>query len=210
MLRTAFIVPCQPTLRKEPPAGDGWVHEVKFDGFRIQVHKDGKDVALFSKGGADWTRRYPSIAEGVRELRTRSLVLDAELAACASDGSQDFGALLSRNPAHLCIWVFDLLKLNGTDLRALSLSQRRKELDRVMADVRSDVIFYSEIFSDPNRLLAACAKYRLEGIVSKRADEPYRSGPCRSWIKVKCPEWREQNAWRHEFFARQKSAQSAW
>jgi bifunctional non-homologous end joining protein LigD len=70
-----------------------------------------------------------------------------------------------------------------------------------MARVRSDVIRYSEPFPDPSRLLAACAEYKLEGIVSKRVDRPYRSGPSRSWIKVKCPEWRLANQWRHKFFA---------
>jgi hypothetical protein len=80
------------------------------------------------------------------------------------------------------------------------LASRRQKLDALMGRVRSDVIRYSEPFPDPFRLLAACAEHKLEGIVSKRVDRPYRSGPISSWIKVKCPEWRLANQWRHEFF----------
>lgn len=202
MLRTAFITPCQPTLRKEPPTGQAWIHEVKFDGFRIQVHKQGKDVALFSKGGTDWTDRYRSVAEAVARLPTKAIVLDAELTAHRPDGSLDFGALLSKRQTHLSIWAFDILIQNGKDLRLLPLEQRRKKLDALMAKVRCNVVRYSEVFSDPLRLLAACAEHKLEGIVSKRADTPYRSGPSQHWIKVKVPAWREENHWRHEFFAR--------
>jgi bifunctional non-homologous end joining protein LigD len=197
-----FITPCQPTLRKEPPTGAGWLHEVKFDGFRIQVHKQGRDVALFSKGGNSWTDRYPAIVAAVAKLPTKSVILDAELTACHPDGSLDFGALLSKRQAHLCIWVFDILAQNGKDLRPLTLTERRKKLDGLMARVQSDFIRHSELFLDPLKLLAACSEHKLEGIVSKRADTPYRSGPSQHWIKVKCPGWREENDWRHEFFAR--------
>jgi bifunctional non-homologous end joining protein LigD len=202
MLRTAFIIPCQPTLRPEPPSGDGWVHEVKFDGFRIQVHKEGKDVALFSRGGTDWTDRYRAISDAAARLPVSAIVLDAELTAHKLDGSLDFGALLSKRRAHLSIWIFDVLFQNGKDLRTLPLRDRRKKLDVLMARVRSNVVRPSEVFPDPRRLLAACKEHRLEGIVSKRVDTPYRSGPSQHWIKVKCPEWREENRWRHEFFAR--------
>jgi bifunctional non-homologous end joining protein LigD len=102
----------------------------------------------------------------------------------------------------LCIWVFDFLAQNGKDLRLLPLNQRRKKLDDLMARVRSDVVRHSELFPDPLKLLAACVEHKLEGIVSKRAGTPYRSGPSTSWIKVKCLGWREQNEWRGEFFGR--------
>jgi bifunctional non-homologous end joining protein LigD len=202
MLPPNFIRPCLPTPRKEPPAGGGWLHEIKFDGFRVQVHKHGRDVALFSRGGTEWSDRYPAITEAIAKLPTRAVILDAELTACNPDGWTNFSALLRKRHGHLCIWVFDILAQNGKDLRELPLASRRQKLDALMARVRSDVIRYSEPFPDPLRLLAACAEHKLEGIVSKRLHRPYRSGPSSSWIKVKCPEWRLANQWRHEFFAR--------
>jgi bifunctional non-homologous end joining protein LigD len=130
------------------------------------------------------------------------VILDAELTACRDDGWTSFSALLRRCHEHLCIWVFDILSQNGKDLRELPLASRRGKLDALMARVRSDTIRYSEPFPDPIRLLEACAEHKLEGIVSKRIDRPYRSGESNSWIKVKCPQWRQANQWRQEFFAR--------
>jgi bifunctional non-homologous end joining protein LigD len=203
-LRPIFIPPCRPTARREPPTGERWLHEVKFDGFRLQVHKVGRNVSLFSRGGTEWANRYPEITDAVRKLPTRAVVLDAELTACRNDGWTSFSALLRMRDAHLCIWAFDLLSQNGKDLRELPLASRRQKLEALMAKVQSNVIRYSEPFPDPLRLLAACAENKLEGIVSKRIDRPYRSGPSNSWIKVKCPEWRQANQWRHEFFANRR------
>ena len=100
----------------------------------------------------------------------------------------------------MCVWVFDILSLRGQDLRPLPFITRRYKLDRVMGSYGSPLIQYSEFFSNPYRLLAACGKFKLEGIVSKRLDRPYRSGRTTDWIKVKCASWREANTWRHDFF----------
>jgi bifunctional non-homologous end joining protein LigD len=109
-----------------------------------------------------------------------------------------------RLDSDVCVWVFDILSLRGQDLRSLPLVTRRYKLDRVMGSCGSPLIQYSETFSDPYRLLAACSKFKLEGVVSKRIDRPYRSGRTIDWIKVKCPSWREANKWRGEFFERRK------
>jgi bifunctional non-homologous end joining protein LigD len=178
------------------------MHEVKFDGYRIQAHKTGKEIALFSKSGRPWTSRYPLIAQAAAALPTRSVILDAELTACDLHGWVDFEALLHRKDAHLCIWVFDILLLNGRDLRPLPLEDRREKLDKLMARVPSGVIRRSELFPDAQQLLSACEEHKMEGIVSKRMDAPYTSGPSSNWIKVKCPAWRAANQWRHELFAR--------
>ena len=196
--------PCLPTLRKEPLEGPQWLHEVKFDGYRIQIHKDGKHVALYSKNGNDFTARYPWIVEAVANLPTKAVILDAELTACAEDGRPDFSALLGKGENELCVWVFDILSQFGKDLRPLSLVARRWKLDKLMGRTASPLIRYSETFSHPTALLAACAERGMEGIVSKRVDRPYRSGPCKEWIKVKCAAWRESNQWRHEFFNKDK------
>src|SRR5437764_226601 len=149
-----------PTLKKEPPAGLGWTHEVKFDGFRIQIHKDGSDVALYSRSGHDFTSRYPGLARAFsKRCSTRACILDAELTAIDRDGHPDFGALLiPRLDSDVCVWVFDILSLRGQDLRPLPFVTRRYKLDRVMRSCGSPLIHYSEFFSNPHGLLAACAK----------------------------------------------------
>jgi bifunctional non-homologous end joining protein LigD len=183
-----FIAPCLPTLRTEPPTGPGWLHEVKFDGYRIQLHKDGRDVALYSKNGNDFTWRFPEIVYAVAALPTTSFVLDGEITACRDDGTPSFGALLQKREAHLCVWVFDMLSQYGKDVRGLPLVARRAKLHKLMTRVQCNQVRCSETFQDPHRLLIACAERRMEGIVSKRVDRRYVSGPTKDWIKVKCPE----------------------
>jgi bifunctional non-homologous end joining protein LigD len=200
-----FIEPCLPTLAKEPPIGFGWVHEVKFDGYRLQLHKEGKDVVLLSKNGNDFTSRFQDAAIAASLIPTKSVILDCELTACRGDGTPDFGSLLhQRGDVPVCIWVFDILAQNGKDLRSLKLSARRQKLNKLMARVSTPAIQCSQVFFDAHALLKVCGERQMEGIVSKRVDRPYVSGPSKDWIKVKCPEWRESNVWRHEFFAKQK------
>lgn len=205
MLRkNPFIEPCLPTLRKEPPTGPAYVHEVKFDGYRLQLHKEGKDVALFSKNGNDFTTRFPDIALAACAIPAKSVILDCELTACHDDGSSDFSALLHKLDTPLCVWVFDILSYLEKDLRPLKLSARRQKLNKLMARVDMPMFQRSEIFLDPHALFKTCTDRRMEGIVSKRVDRPYQSGESRDWIKVKCPEWKERNTWRHEFFGKRK------
>jgi bifunctional non-homologous end joining protein LigD len=199
-----FIEPCLPTLAKEPPEGFGWVHEVKFDGYRLQLHKEEKDVVLLSKNGNDFTDRFPEVGIAAALIPTKSAILDCELTACADDGTPDFRGLLFKREVPLCIWVFDILALNGKDVRDLKLSARRQKLNKLMARVRSPHIQCSQVFFDAHALLKVCGERRMEGIVSKRVDRPYISGPSKDWVKVKCPEWRETNQWRHDFFAKGK------
>jgi bifunctional non-homologous end joining protein LigD len=202
--KNLFIQPCLPTLAKEPPAGAGWVHEVKFDGYRLQLHKEGKKVVLLSKNGNDFTSRFSDIATAASLIPTKSVILDCELTACQEDGTPNFSSLLQKRDVQLCAWIFDILAHNGKDLRSLKLSARRQKLNSLMSRIDNPTIRWSQVFSDAHALLKACGERRMEGIVSKRVDRPYVSGPTKDWIKVKCPEWRETNAWRHEFFAKQK------
>ncbi len=176
LAKSPFIRPCSPIISKVPPTGPGWLHEVKFDGYRCQIHKDGKQVALFSKNGNEFTSRYPAVVSAVAKLPTKAVILDAELTACAADGSPDFGALLRKRALSLCVWVFDILVHNGKDLRVLSYVERRTRLETLILRGKNPVIRYSETFPDPLPLLTACAGRGMEGIVSKRIDQPYRSG----------------------------------
>ena len=202
MSTSPFIDPCVPTMTKEPPVGSEWAHEVKFDGYRCQVHKLAKDVTLYSRNGNDFTSRYPGAVHEIKMLPVRSVVLDCELTAINEQGEPDFSSLLNRRHHSLCVWVFDILALNGKDLRPLPLWQRRRKLDLLMKRVTSPAIQYSELFDDPESLLKACETHGLEGIVSKRIDKPYQSGRTRDWLKTKCPRWREENQWRRDFFSK--------
>lgn len=177
-----FIPPCIPVLGDAPPPGPGWLHEVKFDGWRLQLHKHGDDVRLYSRNGRDLTHRFGGFRDHVVYLP--DCIIDAELVACDTDGKPDFQGLM-RKDANLCIWCFDLLELDGEDLRARPLLERKDKLREVLITIDDDRIRYSEEFPDPVKLLAVVEKMGLEGVVSKRATAPYRSGPQKDWIKVK-------------------------
>ena len=197
-----FIPPCSPVLGIVPPAGHGWVHEVKFDGWRLQVHKHGDVAWLYSRLGRDLTHRFAELRDHV--LYLPDCIIDAELVACDTDGKPDFEALMRKDP-NLCIWCFDLLELDGADLRTRPLIERKKKLRDMLITADDDRLRYSEEFPDPVKLLAVVEKMGLEGVVSKRADAPYRSGPQKDWIKVKARAWREANADRWEHVQRRSS-----
>ena len=200
-----FIQPCQPTLRVIPPSGAQWLHEVKFDGWRIQLQKNGRRVALYTKNGHDFSRVFRHLAKRLAALPVRSAVIDGELTACDDQGVPDFRALHFRDieDHQLCVWAFDLLHLDGHNLQPLPLVERKRLLEKLIYGVNADWLRLSEPFDDGAKLLKAAERMGLEGVVSKRSDAPYRSRKG-DWIKVKCEGWREQNQRRHEFFAKQK------
>jgi len=198
-----FIVPAQPTLRARPPAGDAWLHEVKFDGYRCQLHKAGDDVIIFSKNGREFTNRFPGIHDAVLTLPCKRAVIDGEVVACKEDGTPDFRALHSGNYTQeiLCVWAFDLMELNGEDLRAFPLVARKRKLELTLRRHDHLYVRYSEPFKNGEQLLAECRQRGLEGIVSKRKQSSYKSGKC-DWVKVKCAQWKEDNKDRADLFMR--------
>jgi bifunctional non-homologous end joining protein LigD len=203
--RNPFIVPSAPVSKASPPRGDGWLHEVKFDGWRLQLHRRGRDVALFTKNGHDYTRPLPSIAHPFSHMPgIHSAVIDGELVASDDRGVPDFLSLHFRAEGQLCVWAFDLLFLNDKDLREQPLSERRRLLQKIILRAHTDWLQFSETFDDGTKLLASCERMGLEGIVSKKKDAPYRSGKC-DWIKVKCPSWREANKNRGDLFNNNKA-----
>jgi bifunctional non-homologous end joining protein LigD len=133
-------------------------------------------------------------------------VIDGELTACDQHGIPDFRALHfnSRDDAR-CVWAFDVLYINGKDLRPLPLLDRKERLERLVAKVCEPWLCYVETFTDGATLLEAADRMGLEGIVSKKVDKPYRSGPRCDWIKVKCPSWRERNRERWRLFEKVRS-----
>jgi bifunctional non-homologous end joining protein LigD len=200
-----FIPPCSPIRTAVVPAGDGWMHEVKFDGYRVQAHKLGSRVVLFSRNGHDFTERFPSIAQLLRELPARSAILDGEVVATDADGRPNFARLhllrwVKQSGLAVHLWAFDLLAFNGRDLRPQPLAKRQECLQTLMERFGCPAVSLSEPFEDGVALLRVTEQRGLEGVVSKRRDAPYRSGECRDWRKVKTDAWREANRDRWRLF----------
>jgi bifunctional non-homologous end joining protein LigD len=183
---TGFIVPCNPALVSRPPADTDWLHEVKHDGYRVLARKQGERVTLWTRRGTDYADRMPRIAEAVRGLSTEALI-DGEAVVLRPDGRSDFEALLTKRGSEQAAYVaFDLLRLDGQDVRPDRIEDRREALLRLIA--RVDGIPFSEAIEADGRLVFAKAcEMGLEGIVSKRAGSRYVSGNSRIWLKAKNP-----------------------
>src|SRR5262245_17405247 len=194
MLRAAsrlrFIEPQLASPVDQPPEGKHWIHEIKHDGYRSQVVIEREAVRVFSRNGHDWTERYPSIVQAASVLRCKSAIIDGEAIMQNGHGASDFEALRSamRRQSHsIILYVFDLLHLDGKDLRQESLLERRAKLQALIGDDDESRIQFSDEFDgDGNTLFKACAERGLEGIVSKHALSPYRSGRSKTWLKTKC------------------------
>lgn len=182
--------PSIPTLGKIVPAGAAWIHEVKHDGYRLMVRRDGDDVLTVTRGGYDWTIRYPAIATAARELAVQRFVIDGEGVLEGDGGVADFKLLHSRKHDRRCyLFAFDLLELGDRDLRPLPLEMRKQLLAHLLQGSTSGIV-YAEHFERPSGAAAfdAACKMGLEGIVSKRKDKAYASGTCKHWIKIKNPD----------------------
>ena len=191
----AFIEPSQPVLRDRPPEGPDWIHEIKLDGFRVQVHTGPKPI-IFSRNGLDLSNRFGSVVRSLSKLKPA--IIDAEIVALDTCGRPDFRALMGGS-RQLCIYGFDLLHLDR-DLQSLPLRLRRQKLGRFLK--AGGPILFSDDFPDPIKLLEVADRMRLEGIVSKKLNQPYCSGKNPGWIKVKTHTWREANEDRGEMFSR--------
>src|SRR5580765_6839352 len=182
----SFIPPCRPTVAERPPSGPGWLHELKHDGYRLQIHvRDGR-VRLYTMNGADWTKRYPRIVEEASRLR-EPLIIDAEVVCLSDKGVADFDLLHSRIADEKAVALaFDLL-LSGDDIRRQPLIERKNALRWVLRKARDGIQYVEHAEGHGDRLFAAVCNLGLEGIVSKKLNAPYRSGPSKTWIKVKNP-----------------------
>lgn len=200
MPRSPFITPSAPVLKAEPPTGADWIHELKHDGWRAQLHLRHGETTIYSRNGADITRRFRSIADALKLLPVRAAILDAEIIACDADGTPSFNALMKGAPHGCCAYCFDLLALDDQSLLDRPLNYRRARLQKLLARAQGGTLRFSEAFSDPIELLEACARHGYEGIVSKRKSDTYLPGSNPSWIKVKTAPWREANRERWKFF----------
>jgi bifunctional non-homologous end joining protein LigD len=178
---------CLPTKSTSVPDGPDWLHEIKYDGYRLRIERDGDRVRLITRGGYDWTKRFPWIVEAALKNQQRRFVIDGEAVILGVDGISDFDALHSgkhNNEVQLC--AFDVLAMDGDDLRRLPLSMRKANLERLLAR-RPEGIFINPFERGeigPDLFHAAC-RMGLEGLVSKRRDRPYQAGRSKHWVKVK-------------------------
>jgi ATP-dependent DNA ligase len=163
------------------------VHELKHDGYRLQIHvRDGR-VRLFTMNGHDWTDRYPRIVEEAARLRG-SAVMDAEVVYLDDKGVPEFDTLHSRTADKFAVaCAFDLLALNGDDLRKRALVDRKRELGKVLIRSRGGIQYVEHAEGHGDKMFEAVCQLGLEGIVSKRRASFYRSGPSKFWVKVKNP-----------------------
>lgn len=193
-----FIAPQLATLAAAPPGGDRWLHELKLDGYRIQARIDGKKraVQLFTRNGLDWTHRMPELADAVLRLPVKSALLDGEVVVLTPEGVSSFAALQAwfqdKSAQQLTYFVFDLLHLDGHNLRHLPLWKRKEILQQLLiSGGEPSSLRYSEhIQGDAAQIFHKACALGSEGIVSKRIDSPYASARSASWIKAKC--YREQ------------------
>jgi bifunctional non-homologous end joining protein LigD len=187
----AFIEPTLATLTAKPPEGDRWIHEIKYDGYRLQARIEAGRVKLLTRTGLDWTKKFgKEIVSAFQDLPVGTALIDGELVVETSAGASDFSSLqndLSEGRTDRFIfYVFDLLYLDGYDLRALPLIERKAMLEQLAANA-TDPIRYSGHFNENGAtVLSHACRLSLEGIVSKLRDGPYRSGRGKSWMKAKC------------------------
>jgi bifunctional non-homologous end joining protein LigD len=180
------IEPCLPRLANEPPAGPDWIHEIKHDGFRITARRDGSRVRLISRNGHDLTYRFPLVAAAIAQLPVHPCLIDGEAIVCDDNGVAVLQLIRNfrrGNAATLC--AFDLIELNGEDLRQEPIEDRKLALKKLL-DKSHPGIAYNRHFDIEGAIVFknAC-KLGCEGIVSKRLGSPYRSGRSADWIKVK-------------------------
>src|SRR6476660_4956140 len=168
-----------PITRKVVPKGEAWLHELKLDGYRFQIVKNGRQVRLYSRGGHDCTNRLPGFADTFQRLPCRTATLDGELVLPDEDGAPDFEGLRTSvreaQEHELVFFAFDLLYRDGKDLRALPLTERKRRLVRLIGRAEIPCLHLVETFDDGPALLRAAEQLGLEGIVSKRRDAPYHS-----------------------------------
>src|SRR5258705_4393093 len=182
-----FIEPALATSIEKVRRGARWVHEIKFDGYRVQLHIANDDIKVFTRRGNDWTKRFKKIADDAYLINAGSAIIDGEIVVPAADGTTDFSVLqneLKGKSTKIVIVAFDLLYLNGYDLRRLPLVERKAHLKKLIA--KTDIQFSESFEVDGREMYQHACSVGLEGVVSKLRDAPYRSGRSNDWVKKTC------------------------
>ena len=187
----SFIEPQLATLSVKAPSGERWLHEVKFDGYRLQAHIDGGNATLFTRSGLDWTKKFGKLLTGaLTSLPVQSAIIDGELVVDGATGAAGFSALQADisegRTDRLVYYAFDLLHLNGRNMREFPLVERKAVLEKLFDGAAPMLRFSSHFADDGGRVLEHACRLGLEGIISKLADAPYHSGRSKGWLKSKC------------------------
>ncbi len=192
-----FVLPCLATLSETAPASSNWIHEIKFDGYRLQARIADGRVTLKTRRGLDWTEKFPAIAVAFGKVPAETALIDGELVSEGEDGISSFSLLQqdlkSKRHDRIRFYAFDLLYLNGADLRGEPLEQRKEALAGLVERMPADEpVRLSESIEEAGPALVkhAC-RLGLEGIISKQRDAPYRSGRGHDWLKTKCSDRQE-------------------
>ncbi len=185
------IEPQLATLVDEPPRGDGWLHEIKYDGYRLLGEVAKGKARLLTRHAKDWTDSFPPVARAAAELPVRQALLDGEVVVLQPDGRTSFQALqnaIKDRRGELVFFAFDLLHLDGWDLRGAPLVERKRVLEELLAAAGDGgaLRFSGHVEGRGQEFYRSACGHKLEGIVAKRADRPYRSGRGRDWLKIKC------------------------
>jgi bifunctional non-homologous end joining protein LigD len=185
----AWIEPELATLVSEPPEGAAWVHELKLDGYRLLCRIEDRKARLYTRRGNDWTDSFPTVARACEALPCERAMIDGEAVILDARGMSDFQALqssLGSARPDLFFVAFDLLHRDGWDLRKCPLSERKEALSDLLERGPDALRFSGHVLGKGAAFFAEACRIRAEGIVSKRADAPYRSGRTRDWLKAKC------------------------
>lgn len=191
-----FVEPELCSLVEHAPAGENWVHEVKFDGYRSLARKENKKLQIFTRSGLDWTAKYLAIAGALNKIKAKSFLIDGEIAWIDDKGRTQFdglqNALQNNLNDELVFYVFDLLYLNGKDLRDLPLIDRKKRLEKLIKPLKSTKIVFSQHqTADGDSVYKSACHLDLEGIISKNTSSRYSSGRGTDWVKTKCTHTQE-------------------
>jgi bifunctional non-homologous end joining protein LigD len=182
-----FVEPELATSTEKVPTGERWLHEIKFDGYRVQVHLRDAAVKVFTRRGNDWTNRFRKIAADAWHVNAGSAIIDGEVVVPAADGTTDFSVLqneLKGRSKKIVFVAFDLLYLNGYDLRKEPLFERKALLKKITAE--TDLQFSESFEVDGKEMYQHACKTGLEGVVSKVRDSRYNSGRTNDWVKKTC------------------------
>jgi bifunctional non-homologous end joining protein LigD len=182
-----FVEPALATSVGKAPSGDRWIHEIKFDGYRVQVHLANTEVKVFTRRGHDWTNRFKKIASDAWHFAAGSAIVDGEVVVPSADGTTDFSVLqneLKGRSTKIVMVAFDLLYLNGYDLRKLPLIERKVLLKKLVD--QTDIQFSESFEVDGPKMFKHACKAGLEGVISKVRNSKYSSGRSNDWAKVTC------------------------
>ncbi|MES2801914.1 MAG: DNA ligase D [Bdellovibrionota bacterium] len=191
-----FIEPQLALLAEVPPKGENWIHEIKLDGYRTFCHKQKSEIKLLTRSGLDWTNKYKFIEQECKKIQADSVMLDGEIVWVDNNGVSRFqglqNSLEKNNSKELFYYVFDILHLNGQDLREMPLLERKMLLKKLLQDSHSKKLLFSDYWKgDGTNVLKSACHLHLEGIVSKESHSLYQSGRNKNWIKSKCSKLQE-------------------